>query len=39
MLFAALVLIAIEREHDGLEQRVTLRHVHEATEVRNVSWF
>ena len=38
MLLAALVLIAVDGEHDGLEQRVDLRHADEPAEMCNVSW-
>lgn len=37
MLFSALILIAVDCEHDCLEQRVALRHTHEAAKVCNVS--
>lgn len=37
MLFSALILIAVDGEHDCLEQRVAFDHVHEAAEMRNVS--
>ena len=39
VLFSALVLIAIDGEHDRLQQRVDFGHADEPAEVRNVSRF
>ena len=38
MLFSALVLIAVYREHDRLQELVDLRHRDKPTKVCNVSW-
>jgi hypothetical protein len=37
MLFSALILVPIDREHDGLEERVDLGHCDETAEVCNVA--
>jgi hypothetical protein len=37
MLFATLVLVSVDGEHDRLEQRIDLGHGHQTAEVRNVS--
>ena len=37
MLLTALILISVDCEHDGLQQRVDLGHGDEAAEMRNVS--
>jgi hypothetical protein len=37
MLFAALILVAVNGEHDCLEQRIDLRHGNEAAQMRDVS--
>ena len=37
MLFAALVLVAVDGEHDCLKQRIDFGHGHQPAEVRNVT--
>lgn len=37
MLFAALILVAVDGEHDRLEEGIDLGHGDQATEMRNVS--
>ena len=37
MLFAAVILVSVDGEHDGLEQSINLRHRHETAQMRNVS--
>lgn len=39
VLFTALILVAINCEHDCLQQRVDLSHGYQSAEVGNVSWF
>lgn len=36
MLFAALILVSVDGEHDGLEQRINLRHGHQTAQMSNV---
>lgn len=38
MLLAALVLVSVESEHDGLEQRVDFAEGDEAAEGGDMSW-
>lgn len=37
MLFTTLVLVSVDSEHDGLQQRVDLSHCDKAAEMSNVS--
>jgi hypothetical protein len=37
MFFATLILVAVNREHDCLEQRIDLGHGNEAAQMRDVS--
>jgi hypothetical protein len=37
MLLTTLVLVSVDCEHDGLEQRIDFGHGDETTEMRNVS--
>ena len=37
MLFAAFVLVTIDREHDGLQERIDLCHSDKPTKVRDVA--
>ena len=39
MLLPTLVLVAIESEHDGLEQRVDFRQADKSAEVGDMAWF
>ena len=39
MLFAALVLISVDREHDCLQQRIDLRHRNQSAEVGDMPGF
>ena len=39
MLFATLVLITVNRKHDGLEERVDFGHRNKPAEVRNMPRF
>ncbi len=38
MLLTTFVLISVDSEHDGLEQRIDLSHGNESAQVGNVSW-
>lgn len=38
MLFSALVLVSVNREHDSLEKRVDFGHGDQSAEVRDMSW-